>query len=143
MSTTEEGNKAVARRVPEEIVTQGKVELIDEISVEDPIEHGAFGDLQGRDAIKRHMTVILSAFSDFSASVEDILAEGDRVAMRVTLRGRHDGDEFMGIEPTGKTFEVRNMVITRIEDGKIAERWMVADTLGMMQQLGVVEPPGE
>jgi predicted ester cyclase len=86
------------------------------------------------------MSAFLAAFPDFEATVEDIVAEGDTVAMRVTLRGTHDGP-FMGVEPTGNPFEVRNMVFTRIEDGKIAERWVQPDTLSLMQQLGAVELP--
>lgn len=142
-TTTEEENKALARQVPEDIATQGRTELYYEIFAEDCIEHGTFGDIHGPEAIKEMDENLLSALSDFSATVEDILAEDDRVAMRVTLRGTHDGGEFMGVEPMGRTFEVQNMVITRIEDGKIAERWQVADSLTMMQQLGAVEPPDQ
>jgi predicted ester cyclase len=86
------------------------------------------------------MTQIRAAFSDFSATVEDTVASNDTVAMRVTLRGTHDGD-FVGIEPTGKTFEVTNMVFTRVEDGRIAERWVLPDMLGMLSQVGAIESP--
>lgn len=79
-------------------------------------------------------------FPDFEATVEDVVAEGDTVAMRVTLRVTHEG-EFMRTEPTGNSFEVQNTVFTRIEDGKIAERWVQPDTLGMLRQLGIVEFP--
>ena len=141
--TTEEENKAIARRVPEDIATQGNIDLIDELTTDNPVEHGAFGEIRGRDAIKGMMTDMRSAIPDFSATVEDILAEDDRVAMRVTLRGTHDGGEIMGLEPTGRTFEIPNMVITRMEDGKIAERWQVADNLMLMEQLGAVDGPDE
>jgi predicted ester cyclase len=82
-----------------------------------------------------------TAFGDFSATVEDIVAEGDTVAMRVLLQGTHEG-EFMGVEPTGRKFEIENMVFTRIEAGKIAERWVQPDMLGWLQQLGAVDQPG-
>lgn len=141
--TTEDENKAIARRVPEDIATQGNIDLIDEITTDTPVEHGGFGDIHGRDAIKEMMTNLRAAIPDFSATVEDVLAEDDRVAMRVTLRGTHDGGEIMGLEPTGKSFEIPNMVITRLEDGKIAERWQVADNLELMQQLGAVDLPDE
>jgi predicted ester cyclase len=72
--------------------------------------------------------------------VEEVIAEGDIVAMRLTLRGTHDGD-FMGFEPTGNTFAVSNMVFSRIEDGRIAKRWVVPDMAGMLDQLGIVETP--
>jgi predicted ester cyclase len=72
----------------------------------------------------------------------DLIDEADTVAMRVTLRGTHEG-EFAGIAPTGKAFEVGNTVVTRIEDGRIVERWVRPDALGLMRQLGVVELPME
>lgn len=140
-STTEE-NKRVVRRFPEEVATQGNIDVIDEISAEDIIDHSPLGEIQGRDELKEQAKYLLSAFGDFSATVEDIIAEGDTVAMRVTLRGTHEG-EFMGIEPTGKEFEFQNMVFARMRDGKLVERWIQPDQLSLLQQLGVVEPPGE
>lgn len=107
----------------------------------DAVEHGPFSEepIRGRERRKEQLETVLAAFPDFEATVEDVVAEGDTVAMCVTLRGTHEG-EFMGIEPTGKSFEVQNMVFTRIEDGKIVERWIQPDMLGMLQQLGVVQP---
>jgi len=142
-STTRiEENKRIARRYPEEVATGRNVDLIDELSTEDFVEHGPFGeDTHGREADKEQMRAFLAAIPDFEATVEDVVAEGDTVAMRVTLRGTHEG-ELMGIEPTGRSFEIQNMVFTRIEDGRIAERWVLPDSLGLMQQLGVVDPPG-
>ncbi|MFC7098909.1 ester cyclase [Halobaculum marinum] len=133
--------KRIARRYPEEVATERNLDLIDELLTEDYVEHGPFGrESHGRAEDRAGMDEILTAFPDFEATVEDVIAEGDMVAMRVTLRGTHEG-EFMGIEPTGRSFEVQNMLFTRIEDGKIAERWVQPDTLGMFQQLGVVESP--
>ncbi|WP_227379775.1 ester cyclase [Haladaptatus halobius] len=139
-ATTLEMNKQLARRVPEDIATEGNLDLIDDLYTEDAIEHGPFGDEHGRATIRKSFEDFLATFADFSATVEDIIAEGNTVAMRVTLRGSQKG-EFMGTEPTGQTFEVQNMVFTRIEDGMIVERWIQPDTLGLMQQLGVVESP--
>lgn len=136
-----EDNKRIARRYPEEVATGRDVDLIEELSSDDFVEHGPFGqDVRGPKADKERMREFLAAFPDFEATVEDIVAEGDTVAMRVTLRGTHEG-EFMGIEPTGESFEIQNMVFTRIRDGKIAERWVQPDSLGLMQQLGVVDLP--
>ncbi|WP_336360737.1 ester cyclase [Haladaptatus sp. ZSTT2] len=137
-----EKNKQIARRFPEEIATEGNIALIDEYCAADIIDHSPFGDVEGRDAVKKQIEELRTAWADFSATVEEVIAEGDMVAMRVTLRGTHEG-AFMGLEPTGKRFEVQNMVFTRIKDGKIAERWVQPDTLGMMQQLGVVDLPTE
>ena len=137
--TTE--NERIARRVPEDIATGGNLDLILEVFAEDAVEHGPFGqEARGHDAIREFLQQYRTAFPDFSATVEDAVTEGDTVAMRVTLRGTHEG-EFMGIEPTNESLEVGNMVFTRVEDGKIVERWLQPDTLGMLRQLGVVSPP--
>lgn len=134
--------KSIARQVPEEIATEGTLDRIDEVYAEDAIEHDPFGDHHGRAEIRESMEQVFAAFSDFSATVEDVIAEDDRVAMRVRLSGTHDG-EFMGFEPTGRTFEVQNMVFTRIEDGQIAERWVQPDGFGQLAQLGVIDPPSQ
>lgn len=133
-------NERVARRVPEDIATDGNLDLVEAVYAADAVEHGPMGDIEGREAIRESLESFLGAFEDFSATVEDVVAEGDTVAMRVTLSGTHEG-VFNGIEPTGESFEVQNMVFTRIEDGKIAERWVQPDQLGMLTQLGVIEPP--
>lgn len=137
-TTTLEENKRITRRFPEEVATQNKIDLIDEICTEDVVDRSPLGEETGREPLKEQLRMLNGAFSDFSATVEEIIAEGDLTAMRVTLSGVHDG-EFMGFEPTGKEFKAENMVFTRIEDGKIAERWVFPDMLGMLQQVGVVE----
>lgn len=132
----------IARRFPEDVATEGRLELLDELLTDDYVEHSPFGGLEGREAAAEQLESLRAAFPDFTATVEDVVAEGDLVAMRVTLRGTHEG-EFMGIEATGNSFEVPNGVFTRIEGDRIAERWIVPDLLGMLQQLGVVpEEPG-
>ena len=94
----------------------------------------------GIEATKQFFTMLFTAFSDFEATLEDIIAEGDRVVIRMTGRGTHTG-EFMGVQPTGKQVAWRFITIYRIADGKLAEVWSEADQLGMMQQLGLVPPP--
>ncbi|WP_435344743.1 ester cyclase [Haloarchaeobius sp. HRN-SO-5] len=139
--TSLEENKRIVRQYPEEVATKRNLDLIDELETEDFVEHGPFGqETHGPEADREWMQEFLAAFPDFEATVEDIVAEGDTVAMRVTLRGTHEGT-FMDIEPTGQSFEIQNMVFTRLRDGKIAERWVQPDTLGLLQQLGVIEPP--
>lgn len=110
--------------------------MIDEVYAEDAVEHGPFGDDQGREAIRKSFERFGATFTDLSATVEDIVAEGDMVAMRVTLRGTHEG-KFLGVEPTGKSVEMQHMVFTRIDDGRIVERWMQPDLVGVGQQLGM------
>lgn len=138
MATTAVDNERLARRIPEEVATEGRLELIDEICAEDVVDHTPFGVAEGREEFRANIETLRGAFSDFTATVEDIVSEGDTVAMRVTLSGTHTG-EFMGIEPTNREFEIDNAVFTHIEDGRIVERWVQPDMLGMLQQLGVVD----
>jgi steroid delta-isomerase-like uncharacterized protein len=137
--TERETNKRLARQVPEEIATKRNYEFAEELFAADLLEHGPFGeDVRGREAWLEQMRGLVEAVPDFSATVEDVVAEDDLVAMRVTFRGTQEG-EFMGREPTGRSFEVQNMVFTRFEDGRIVERWVQADTFDMMEQLGHIE----
>lgn len=141
-TTSTEENKRIARQVPEAIATEKDLSLVDEVYADDAVEHDPLGDHRGREWIRADMERLLSAFPDLTATVEECIAEDDTVAMRVTLRGTHE-DEFAGMAPTGNTFEVRNTVFTRIEDGMIAERWVQPDMLGMLRQLGAVDVPIE
>jgi steroid delta-isomerase-like uncharacterized protein len=81
--------------------------------------------------------MVYTASADLRHTIEDMVAEGDKVATRMTSRGTHTGD-FRGIAPTGKQFTVTGMDLFRIADGKIAEQWTNLDTLGVLQQLGVL-----
>lgn len=140
MTTTEE-RKRLARRVPEEVATEGKLHLIDELFAEEFVEHtgGAHFD---RAECKQHLQAAREAFPDLEVTVEHLVTEGNTVAQHVTVRGTHEG-EFRGIEPTGNETEVSNMVFTRIEDGRIVERWRTTDELSRLQQLGATELPPE
>lgn len=141
--TTLEENKQLARSVPEDIATDQNFDRIDEVFAEDFVEHNPLGgEIQGIDAVREEFQAHLDSFPDFEATVEQIVAEGDLVAMHVKWRGTHEGT-FMGVEPTGKSFEAENMVFTRIEGGKIAERWLIPDALGILRQLGIEPLPSE
>lgn len=137
-----EETKRVARRFPEEVATTGNIDLIDEICARDVVEHSSMGERRGREELKEQSEYVHAAFPDVSVTVEDEIAEGDTVAHRLTFRGTHEG-EFAGVGPTGESVEIANMLFTRVEDGSITERWLLADMLGLLQQLGVVDPPGE
>lgn len=139
--TTAEANKHTVRRHVEEVANNGNIDFIDEIFAEDAIDHSPLGVTQGRRAVKEQFEYVFSSFGNVSMTVEDIVGEGDTVALRVTQRARHEG-EFMGIEPTGREFEMEIQTFFRFENGRIAERWARPDTLGLMRQLGVIEPPG-
>ena len=138
-----EENKAIARRWNDEIWSKGNLAVIDELFATDFVWHyappGVAPDLEG---YRRYQTESLAAFADMNCVIEVILAEGDKVARRVTWTGTHKGT-YMGIAPTGKQVTLTVITIERIEGGKIAEQWGEADMLGLMQQLGVMPSPGE
>ena len=135
-------NKRIARQVPEAIATERDLDLIEEVFAEDAVEHGPLGDHHGPSEIRENIGGVLEAFPDLTATVEDIMAEGDAVAMRVTLAGTHEGP-FLGFEPTGRTFSIPNLVLTRVEAGEIAERWIQPDLSGQLTQLGLLDLPIE
>ena len=143
MSTEE--NKALARRELQEIfAAKGNLDAAEEIYAPDYISHQPAGDedLRGPEAIKQFAAGVRQAFPDLEITVEDQIAEGDKVLTRFRTRGTHQG-ELWGIPPTGKEVEITNMSMCRIEGGKMAEEWPAPDRLGMMQQLGVIPPPGQ
>lgn len=84
--------------------------------------------------------LMFSAFSNPSSTVEDVIAEGDKVVSRVTFRGTHTG-EMMGIPPTNKSVAITETIIDRFVDGKIVESWRLFDQMAMMQQLGLIPAP--
>src|SRR6266487_536256 len=102
----------------------------------------AVGATSGRDGLKQFVTATLSAFPDFHFTIEDAIAEGNKVAVRLTARGTHRGP-LGDIPPTGNQVANTAIVIFRITDGKIVERWGVADQLLLLQQLGVIPPMGQ
>jgi len=133
-----EGNKALVRRVYEEIHNKGNLDAADELVSASFINHNAPpGMPPGPEGIKRVFTMFRSAFPDLNVTVEDMVAEGDKVVARLTLRGTHQR-EFMGLAPTGKQVTLSVIDIARIAGGKIVERWGVEDMLGLLQQLGAI-----
>ena len=140
-----EKNKALTRRHFEEDWNQGKLDVIDEIFATDYVGHQPGGtDIQGPEGLKQFVTMGRTAFPDIQFTVEDQIAEGDKVVIRWTLTGTHKG-EYMGIPPTGVQVRVTGISFFRIAGGKIVERWLNRDALGMMQQLGfkLVPPQGQ
>ena len=135
MSTEE--NKALVRRIYEEW-NKGKEAALEELYAPDYVWHGTgvFRDMDLA-AIKQVIAAWFTAFPDPHYTVEDLIAEGDKVVARFTFRGTHQGD-FMGIPPTGKHVSWTGIRIARIEDDKFVETWTNSDDLGLFQQLGVV-----
>ena len=140
MSTEE--NKAIIHRVHEEIFKQGNLAVIDEIIAPNYVDHT--NGVHGRDGFKQMITGIKAAFPDVHFTFHSQIAEGDKVVTHFTQYGTHTGElVWWNLAPTDKQVSVTGIVIERIEDGKIAERWINMDILGMLQQLGVVPALGE
>jgi steroid delta-isomerase-like uncharacterized protein len=137
-----EENKALVRRIYEELWQEGNLEAIDKYYAADVVSHGAPPGLPpGREGFKVYASMLTSAFSDSDVTIEDQIAEGDRVVTRWSSKGIHTG-EFLGVPATGKQVTVRGIGIERIADGQVAEDWGEFDAMGLMQQLGVLPPPG-
>jgi steroid delta-isomerase-like uncharacterized protein len=132
-----EANKTIFRRYFEEVLNAGNLDLIDELIAPNYVSHYPTGyDFGGGpDDVKQIVTTVRSGFPNVHFTVEDVLAEGNRVVGRWTFRGTHQGN-FMGIPSTGKNVSVMGIAIYRIVDAKIAEAWVAWDALGLMQQIG-------
>jgi predicted SnoaL-like aldol condensation-catalyzing enzyme len=138
-----EDNKALVRRFVDEVQSGGNIDLIDEICSSEFVNHsippGIPPDCEG---IKILTAMFRGAFPDSYFTVEDMVAEGDKVVTRKTFHGTHEG-EFMGIPPSGRSVSMGLIDIVRISEGRVVEHWSEGDSLGMMQQLGVIPQPGQ
>lgn len=141
MST--EDNKAHVRRYLEEAWNKGNVGIIDELMASDYARYMS-GPAQplNREGQKQRITTFRKALPDLHLIIDDLIAEGDKVVFRITVRGTQQG-AFMGISPTGKPVTVTAIDIARFVNGKIVEHWGQMDSLGLMQQLGVIPAPGQ
>ena len=142
MST--EQNKALVRRMVEEIFNRGNIGRVDEFLAPDFVDREELppGVTRDREGVKRLTAMLRSAFPDFKATIEDMVAEGDKVVIRMTWKGTQKG-EFMGVPPTGKSVSFGVIDIIRIAEGKFVEHWGQMDSMGLMQQLGAIPAPGE
>ncbi len=135
-------NKAVVRRFVEEVQSHHKLELVDQLFDPSYNDHASGpGIVPGIEGFKQFFGMMLQAFPDLHATIHDQIAEGDKVVTRKTFKGTHKGD-YMGLPPSGKQVELGIIDIFRVVDGRIVEHWMQADFLGLMQQLGMIPPPG-
>lgn len=137
-----EQNKALFRRFMDEVFNRGNIGLVDELVVVDFAEHEELppGTPPGREGLKRIVAVFRTAFPDFKVTLDDLIAEGDRVVVRSTWSGTQQG-EFMGIAPTGKRVSFEVIDIVRIAGGKVQEHWGQMDNMLLMQQLGLAPVP--
>ena len=138
-----EQNKALARRLVEEVFNQGNMSVIDELLSPDFVEHEQLPPEMppGREATKLMFTMLRSAFPDFKATIEHLIAEGDKAVLSMTWTGTQQG-EFMGVPSTGKSMSIGVIDIFRLAEGKFVEHWGQTDMMGMMQQLGAMPAPG-
>jgi steroid delta-isomerase-like uncharacterized protein len=136
-----EANKAIVRRSVEEIWNKGNLTAMEEfysnaINHVDPL----LPETRGIEAVKKVAAMAHTAWPDIRYTIDDLIAEGDKVVMRWTVRGTHKG-ELLGIPATGKQFEATGTTTNRLAGGKIVESWVSWDALGMLKQLGAVSLP--
>ena len=137
-----DGNKALIRRFYEVVWNQRQYAAAREFFAEDSVRHELSGPVRGgADGIARNAEAWCAAFPDTRYTVEDVIAEGDRVVARWSMTAIHRG-EWRGVPPTGNQIRFRGVNIYRIEGGKVAEIWNFRDDLGLFQQLGVVTSLG-
>lgn len=135
---TANDNKSVIRTFIEDVINQGRLERTDDIVIEDFVELDPLpGQAQGREGLKEAIRQMRSAFPDIRWTVDEMLAEGDKVFTRFTWSGTHEG-AFLGVPATGRRITVKGMVIDRLVTGKMADSRILMDTLGLLQQLGAL-----
>jgi len=140
--STEE-NKALVRRFVDEVQSRGNIDVLDGICSPEFVNHSAPPGVPPTcEGVKQLTAMFRQAFPDSYFTVEDMMAEGDKVATRKTFHGTHQG-EFMGIPPTGQQVSMGLIDIVRIAEGRVVEHWSMGDNLGMMQQLGIIPLSGD
>lgn len=136
--STLEANKTIARRLLIDDISKGDERAAEEVIHPDFFDHTNPPEMQrGREGHKAIVRLFRAAFPDSDWSIEDLIAEHDRVVVRTVFRGTHLGD-FFGIPASGKRVEVSGVHIMRIADGKVAEHWGNNDDLGLMRQIGAI-----
>jgi len=140
MSTEE--NKAIVRRVNDEVWSEGQLDVIDELFADDFVATivGAPEQIRGPQGFREFVVMYRTAFPDLRITVDEQFAEGETVVTRWTATGTNEG-ELMGIPATGKQATTAGININRISDGKLVEGWGLFDQLGLLQQLGAVPVP--
>jgi steroid delta-isomerase-like uncharacterized protein len=138
-----EQNKAVLRREVGELYNHtGNLDAVEEIFAPEYVSHEpTSGEVRGIEGARQFAATFREAFPDLQNTIEDMVAEGDKVVMRFRGNGTHEGETEAFGPPTGKRMEITGITIKRLADGKIVEAWTNFDALGMMQQLGAVKAP--
>ena len=139
---TVDDNKATAARVFADIMQGGHLHLIAALFTPDVVGHDPGQEFHGRAALTHGLASLRAAFPDLQFTVEDMVADGDTVAVRYTGQGTQQGP-IWGIPPTGKRMRYTGILIWRFVAGQIAEHWAEPDRLGILQQLGALDVPGQ
>lgn len=129
-------NKEAVRRTVEEAINKGELDVIDEVMDSGYVYHVPDNEVVGPDGFKLYASMMRADLLDLKMTIEDMVAEGDKVASRFTIRGTHHG-HFMGVAPAGKKVEISEAVFIRFKNGMEVEAWPYTDTLSIYQQLGV------
>jgi steroid delta-isomerase-like uncharacterized protein len=140
-----EPNRALVRRWFEEVWNQGREASIDELFPADGVGHGlgdSEQDVHGPAEFRPFVANLRGALPDIYIGIDDILTDGDRVAVRITLRGTHKGNG-LGVLPTNRNVSIQGIIIVRIVDGQIKEAWNSYDQLGLLRQIGALGGPGK
>lgn len=137
-----EDNKAIPRRFFKAFEANDRATLKEVLAPDFVAHHSGNPKPIGREELLQLIDTYKAAFSDQEYTIKDQIAEGDKVVTRTTWRATHSG-EFQGLPATGKRIEIGGISVARIENGQIAERWVLIDQLSMMQQLGLVPPPDQ
>ena len=135
-----EANKSLVRRFYDEVLNAHRIDVLDTLALADYTEHDPLpGQRDGLVGLKDRVSMLIQGLPS-TYTVEDIVAEGDRVVVRWRNAGVHSG-QFMGIPPTGRSFDIAGIDIYRIENDRVAEHWHVVDQLTLLQQLGLLPAP--
>jgi steroid delta-isomerase-like uncharacterized protein len=139
-----EQNKDLVRGWWDALNQGNAVDVVEEFYAADYVLHDPTQPepVRGVEGVRAFISGIASGFPDMQCTIEDLLADGDKVVQRLTVRGTQQG-EFQGMPPSGKAVEIWLMVISRIANNKIAEEWQLVDSFTLLQQLGAVPAPGE
>ena len=130
--------KAFSTRIMEELYSQGNMGVIDDIVSADYVYQAPGLEVCGPSELKGFVAEYRSAFPDLNVRIDDMIAEGEKVAIRFTMSGTHVGD-FDGLAPTNRKVEATGILINRYENGKLVEDWDQFDIYSLMQQLGAIE----
>ena len=131
-------NKVLATRIVEELINKNNPAIANEIFAADFVNHNPqFGVTPDLEGLKLMIALLHQGFPDIHLTIEDMIAENDKVVLRIRSTGRHTG-EFLGIQPTTRSIDSHQISIIRIEEGKVRERWNVTDQLEVMRQLGLM-----